>query len=127
MSKTEEFISVLKRHQADFHTVVPFDHNKYTLLVIDFTENNKNDYEDILDDTKLFINFINQQLNTAEAKYGIGGYAEHRTVYSRSRVFDGKQPNEEPRRLHLGINIWGKPHTAVMAPLDGIVHSFAFE
>ncbi|RYZ27368.1 MAG: DUF559 domain-containing protein, partial [Sphingobacteriales bacterium] len=26
----------------------------------------------------------------------------------------------EPRRLHLGIDIWGKPYTKVMAPLDGI-------
>jgi murein DD-endopeptidase MepM/ murein hydrolase activator NlpD len=28
--------------------------------------------------------------------------------------------------LHLGIDIWGKPYTKVMSPLDGIVHSFAF-
>lgn len=32
----------------------------------------------------------------------------------------------EPRRLHLGTDVWGKPHTSVMAPLNGIVHSFAF-
>jgi very-short-patch-repair endonuclease len=31
-----------------------------------------------------------------------------------------------PRRLHLGVDVWGKPYTKVMAPLDGIVHSFAF-
>jgi peptidoglycan LD-endopeptidase LytH len=56
--------------------------------------------------------------------YGIGGYNEHRTVYSRSRVFDAPTPGEEPRRLHLGVDIWGKPYTPVMAPLDGLVHSF---
>jgi peptidoglycan LD-endopeptidase LytH len=33
---------------------------------------------------------------------------------------------EEPRRLHLGIDIWGAAGTKVMAPLDGVVHSFAF-
>jgi murein DD-endopeptidase MepM/ murein hydrolase activator NlpD len=32
----------------------------------------------------------------------------------------------EPRRLHLGIDIWGPAGTKVMAPLQGIVHSFAF-
>jgi murein DD-endopeptidase MepM/ murein hydrolase activator NlpD len=26
----------------------------------------------------------------------------------------------------LGIDIWGKPYTKVMSPLDAIVHSFAF-
>lgn len=30
------------------------------------------------------------------------------------------------RSLHLGIDIWGKPYTKVMAPMNGIVHSFAF-
>jgi murein DD-endopeptidase MepM/ murein hydrolase activator NlpD len=28
--------------------------------------------------------------------------------------------------LHLGIDIWGQAGTKVFAPLDGIVHSFAF-
>jgi murein DD-endopeptidase MepM/ murein hydrolase activator NlpD len=32
----------------------------------------------------------------------------------------------EPRRLHLGVDIWGPAGTKVMAPLDSIVHSFAF-
>jgi murein DD-endopeptidase MepM/ murein hydrolase activator NlpD len=41
-------------------------------------------------------------------------------------VFDAPIPGEEPRRLHLGTDIWGKPYTAVMAPVDGIVHSYAF-
>lgn len=30
------------------------------------------------------------------------------------------------RTIHLGIDIWGAPYTKVMAPLNGIVHSFAF-
>ncbi len=42
-----------------------------------------------------------------------------------AKVFDANK-GEEPRRLHLGIDIWGKPYTKVVAPLDGIVHSFAF-
>nr|MBA2330116.1 peptidoglycan DD-metalloendopeptidase family protein [Flavisolibacter sp.] len=58
------------------------------------------------------------------ARYAIGGYDEHRSLYKRSSVFT--TDDDEDRRLHLGIDIWGKPHTAVMAPLDGIVHSFAF-
>jgi murein DD-endopeptidase MepM/ murein hydrolase activator NlpD len=60
---------------------------------------------------------------SASATYGIGGYDEHRTVYSRSKVFD---TIEEPRRLHLGVDIWGNAGTPVYAPIDGTVHSFAF-
>jgi len=35
-------------------------------------------------------------------------------LYARSNIFD---TGEEPRRLHLGIDIWGPAGTAVMAPL----------
>jgi len=31
-----------------------------------------------------------------------------------------------PRRLHLGVDIWGKPYTPVMSPCDAVIHSFAF-
>jgi peptidoglycan LD-endopeptidase LytH len=105
--------------------VVPFGVATDRLLLLDFTENNRSLRADILDNTVAFSNYINQQLLTVGARYGIGGYAEHRTVYSRSKVFDAKE-GIEPRRLHLGIDIWGKAGTPVSAPLDGIVHSFAF-
>ena len=72
------------------------------------------------------LHYINGKINTANAKYGIGGYGENRTVYSRSKIFDADKTGEEPRRVHLGIDIWGKPYTKVMAPLDAIIHSYAF-
>jgi murein DD-endopeptidase MepM/ murein hydrolase activator NlpD len=65
-------------------------------------------------------------LKKADSKFGIGGYAEHRTVYSRSGVFDADNPEGEPRRLHLGVDIWGVAGEPVYAPLGGMVHSFAF-
>ncbi len=94
-------------------------------MKFDLTAENKELTDSILEDTGLFINWVNEQLQGANARYAIGGYDEHRTVYSKSRVFDGVK-GEEPRRLHLGVDIWGKHGTAVMAPLDGVVHSFAF-
>ena len=41
-------------------------------------------------------------------------------------MFDSVDNDDEPRRLHLGIDIWGKPLSHVRAPLEGIVHSYAF-
>jgi peptidoglycan LD-endopeptidase LytH len=114
----------LKQSRYDFHPVVPFEKSK-KLLLLDFTDMNTELTEKVLKNTHLFTQYINEKLGTSGAKYGIGGYDEHRTIYSRSSVFDAKE-DEEPRRLHLGIDIWGKPYTKVMAPLDGIVHSFAF-
>jgi murein DD-endopeptidase MepM/ murein hydrolase activator NlpD len=121
-----ELIAALNANETQFAQVVPFDPAKNKLLLLDFTGSNKELTDDILNDTRIFSQYINQLLENKNARYGIGGYGEHRTVYSKSKVFDGKVPGDEPRRLHLGIDIWGKHGTAVMAPLDGIVHSFAF-
>ena len=107
-----------------FCPVVPFEADD-RLLLLDFTGKNTELTPELLSDTTLFTAYVNKKLNEAGARYGIGGYNEHRTVYSRSPVFDTGE-DDEPRRLHLGTDIWGKPYTRVMAPLDGIVHSFAF-
>ncbi len=120
----EPIITILSQ-QADVSPVVPFEPGRDHLLPIDFTAANTSLLPEIIGDTQAFTNWINDQLHLHNARYGIGGYAEHRTIYSRSQVFD-TPGEEEPRRLHLGIDIWGPPRTAVMAPLDGIVHSFAF-
>lgn len=113
----------LKLHASEFHSVVPFKKGG-KLLVLDFTKSNQDLGGEILKDTNLFIKYINGKLQAADAKYGIGGYGERRTIYAASEVFDNA--GGEKREVHLGIDIWGKPYTKVMAPLDGIVHSFAF-
>ena len=124
----DEIINSLK--SAGFHKVVPFNAAKDKLLLLDFTENNTDLTDSILSDTKKFSHYIQDKLSAANARYGIGGYAEHRTIYKRSELFNetkkmGSQ-DEESRRFHLGTDIWGKVFTPVMAPLGGKVHSFAF-
>ena len=172
--RSKNLEKLLLAHADEFHVVVPFEKGD-KLLLLDFSENNQELNADIPANTNLFIQYINSKLEAAVAKYGIGGYGEHRTIYSRSEIFGpspttslkiqdgakapsrwegndqsqliptdiqnqqekeslpnpGSQPisggqGAEPRRLHLGIDIWGKPHTKVMAPMDGLVHSFAF-
>ena len=114
--------NILEKHSPDFHPVVPFNAKKDKLLPLDFTAANTTLTADILSDTHVFANYVNRLLETRYT-YGIGGYNEHRTIYARSIVFDTA---EEPRRLHLGIDIWGPANTPIFAPLDGYVHSFAF-
>jgi murein DD-endopeptidase MepM/ murein hydrolase activator NlpD len=113
--------NLLIKHSDIFAPVVPFNSKKDKLLKMDFTAANPELTDEIISDTAVFTSYINNKLKNYT--YGIGGYDERRTVYSRSQVFDDK---EEPRRLHLGIDIWGNAGTAVAAPLGGLVHSFAF-
>jgi peptidoglycan LD-endopeptidase LytH len=119
------FSELLRENQSKFHAVVPFQPEGDKLLLFDFSDANQQLNAAIVNDTRIFIDYVNQKLASANAKYGIGGYNEKRRFYARSQVFDSS-PGEEPRRLHLGIDVWGKPYTAVMSPLDGIIHSFAF-
>jgi len=120
------FISLLKNHQPDFFPVIPFDPLTDKLMSFDFSPANTEITEDVFGNINEFTSFINHKIKEADARYGIGGYNEYRKLYSRSKVFNAAVPEEEPRRLHLGTDIWGKPCTPVMAPLDGLIHSFAF-
>lgn len=120
----EALVNILQRNSPNFSPVILFDPGKEKLLPLDFTKNNTEITREIVNDTEKFTDYINEKLKTANAKFGVGGYNEYRELYSRSRVFD--EAGGEPRRLHLGIDIWGRPYTATMSPLDGIVHSFAF-
>lgn len=124
MVSTAYLKDLLKANKEQFNQVVEFDPVNDKVIKIDFTDNNKELTNDILENEDEFVHYLFQLLNDKGARYAIGGYDEHRSLYKRSSVFT--TDDDEDRRLHLGIDIWGKPHTAVMAPLDGIVHSFAF-
>ena len=122
---------VLGALQGSFHAVVPFDHRKERLVAMDFTQGNALLQHIDVSQTAVFSGYIDRQLQAARAKFGIGGYGELRTLYSMSRLFDensGGLPatTGEPRRFHLGVDIWGAQGTPVYVPLAGVVHGFAF-
>jgi murein DD-endopeptidase MepM/ murein hydrolase activator NlpD len=166
----QPLMEVLSRYSQRVHPVVPFNSATEKLLLFDFTKNNPEIFDEMINDTQKFTNYINHKLRNSGAKFGIGGYDENRELYSRSGVFgprhqspltprigeNSRQPSlnddaaekknfpkseasgwvvpthrdrdvaAEPRRLHLGIDIWGKPYTRVMSPCDAVIHSFAF-
>lgn len=116
-----KFEERLERHTKKIHPIVPLETGEI-LLQVDLTAGNDELNPEIFSDTETFSHWISHLLQSRQAKYGIGGYNEHRTVYARSAVFDS--PGES-RRLHLGIDIWGPAGTPVSAPVEGEVHSFA--
>ncbi len=121
---------ILKKNTQHFHPVVQFNPEKEKIIQFDFTEKNKALQHVKLDETGMFCKYIHDLLGNANAKFGFGGYNELRTLYKRSALFDSNISNdnasEEPRRLHLGIDIWGKEGAEIFAPWNGMVHSFAF-
>ena len=118
--------NILWEHRNNFHQVVPYDPVYEKIIQIDLSVSNESLTEETYCDTNLFSKWINDFLFDNAATYAIGGYNENRKIYSRSKIFDQINIDEEPRRLHLGMDIWGKCNTPVVAPFDGVVHSFAF-
>jgi peptidoglycan LD-endopeptidase LytH len=120
-----QLVQLLEKYQPSFKPVVPFNPGNDKLTALDFTAANTALTADIIEEIDRFCSYINGKLETAGALYGIGGYAEHRTVYQASRLFDAPSPGDEPRRLHLGTDIWGRAGTPVTAPLEGRIYSLA--
>jgi len=113
---------LLKKYQASFAPVVPFDWTKNDFLRLDFTQQNTELEQVELQNSQLFSDYVFGKLRAANASVGVGGYNEHRTIYRRSAHF---QQTEEPRCIHLGVDIWAGAGTPVFSPLSGRVHSFA--
>jgi peptidoglycan LD-endopeptidase LytH len=113
-----QFNELITSHKITCANIVPFHPETDRIKKLNLSNTNTLLTPDVFNNTERFTAFIEEQLHGA--RYGIGGYMENRTVYSRSRVFDG---TTESRTLHLGVDIWGTTGTPVIAPIDGIVHS----
>ncbi|MES2417446.1 MAG: peptidoglycan DD-metalloendopeptidase family protein [Bacteroidota bacterium] len=123
MSAQEKLRDFLNDPQNKIGKIVDFNPATDRLLPFDFTVNNTALNPEIIADTLRFSDWVTAQLTAGNARYGIGGYNEHRTIYSRSSHFDS---NEEPRRLHLGVDIWGPATTPIYNFYPATVHSFQF-
>jgi murein DD-endopeptidase MepM/ murein hydrolase activator NlpD len=121
MDATTRLTKYLKSHQTNIGKVIDLDPLTDRLFKFDFTSANTEINADVIGDTCKFSDYINKTLSDNQCRYGIGGYMEHRTVYARSAHFD---TDGEPRRLHLGVDIWAGVGTPVYSPLEGSVHSF---
>ena len=125
--------NILLKNQPGFRSVVNFNATKEKIAPIDLSKNNTELTEEVYSNTKSFSAWIDTKRITANAKFLIGGYAELRDMYKRSLLFDEEKKygiekpiTEEPRRLHIGTDIWGDVKTPVFVPVGGTVHSFAF-
>lgn len=96
------------------------DYCDYT--AIDLSETNTELTKINTTDALAFEEFIENYLTKNNAQVAYGGYQEIRTIYKRSTVFNNNQSEE--RNIHIGLDLWIKAGTIVLAALDGTIHSF---
>lgn len=103
--------------------LIDFNKNSDQLLRLDLTSENKTLSEEVFSNTDAFCHWVDLQIRESGARFAIGGYAEHRVIYSQNPLF---KTDEEPRIVHLGVDIWAPAGSTIFSPLDAKVHSFNF-
>jgi murein DD-endopeptidase MepM/ murein hydrolase activator NlpD len=122
MDATAQLAAYIKSNPESVGKVVDFDPDKDRLYHFDLTAGNQELDAATISDTDKFSLWIIKNLIDNGCRYGIGGYMEHRTIYAGIPLFDNGK--DEPRSLHLGVDVWADAGTAVYAPLTGKIHSF---
>jgi murein DD-endopeptidase MepM/ murein hydrolase activator NlpD len=111
---------VLLRHQHEYHSVVEFDPAVEKLAPLNLSQSGTDLPSELAADLPSFTAHMEKLRKERNAAYLVGGYNELRAMYGRSELFD---QGGEPRRLHLGTDLWAPAGKAVYAFLGGMVHS----
>lgn len=88
---------------------------------IDISNQNKELQNFDVSSSKDWERYVQDFLLKRGAEVAFGGYLEVRDLYNRSTYFRGEAAQ---RNIHLGVDLWVKANTAVLAALDGRVHSY---
>ena len=99
---------------------ISVEHSNYVAIDLSASTTDKLDLN--LTDAVVFEKFIENHLSKNNAKVAFGGYLETRNLYRRSEVFKNEITDE--RNIHIGVDLWIKAGTTVLAALDGKIHSF---
>lgn len=73
---------------------------------------------------EIFEAYVKNHLRKNSAKTAFGGYNEERNLYKSSLIFNDDE--KEERNIHIGIDLWVKAGTAVLAAVEGTVFGFDF-
>jgi len=104
------------------HTLFKNSVQEIVEVQLDFSATNERLKEVDLDNRQQFEQFIQSEISMLGGNCGIGGYLEERVIYRRSSHYEN---SDNPRCMHLGVDIWMNAGTDVFAFAEGIIHSVA--
>ncbi|HUU36825.1 MAG TPA: aminotransferase class III-fold pyridoxal phosphate-dependent enzyme [Candidatus Desulfaltia sp.] len=122
---TQRIVSWLEKHRKGFGPVVEVDLEKDAAILFDLSVGSPelSDWTDP-DDMEELSALLFRRMACSNARVGVGRYNEARRLYTSDLFKTDGNDAPEWRSVHLGIDLYLDPGSAVLAPLDGIVHSF---
>lgn len=66
-----------------------------------------------------------ETIDQNKKQFGLGRYLEPRICYQGDQFAESTDMEEEPRTIHMGIDLFAHEGTPIYAPWEGKVHSFA--
>ncbi|MGB2645766.1 MAG: aminotransferase class III-fold pyridoxal phosphate-dependent enzyme [Candidatus Acidiferrum sp.] len=76
-------------------------------------------------ETEHLTELVCSDIKRAKAEVGIGRYDEARLLYTSPLFGACDKPTDERRTIHLGMDLFAAPGSAIHAPLKGVVHAVA--
>ncbi|CAN5362618.1 hypothetical protein BH23BAC2_BH23BAC2_03940 [soil metagenome] len=118
-----EFAKLIETCIEGFTPVIDTKYQKSDFVYIDLSGENKDLNKIKIPSATEYKKYIDEHVNSKKGKIAYGGYNERRNLYQQSVIFDNENKSS-PREVHIGLDLWCDAGTAVIAPLDGTVHSF---
>lgn len=115
--------SLLATLALDSSPVIDTCFSKKDYVAIDLSEANPDLNQFDNTSAQAWESYIKKHLTKQSKAVAYGGYLEQRNIYERSTYFN-TEAKEKQRNIHLGIDLWVGAGTAVLAVLDGEIHSF---
>ncbi len=121
MFTTDLVLHEISNKKSSYYPILGKDVNSLDFYEMDFSKNNTALFTQDLSSSKKISDYLFGKIKESGKKYGIGGYGEERPLYQRSAHFNNE---DEPRTIHLGVDIWAKAETEIFCPYFGKVYSF---
>ena len=117
----EKFNVFLKNISKKPIPVIDTFFDKY--IAIKISNSNKDLSSFDISSSKEWEEYIRCYLDKNSYEVAFGGYLEKRNIYDRSDYFKSLAVHKK-RNIHLGIDLWCRENTKVLAVLTGEIHSF---
>lgn len=98
----------------DYKNYIPLDLSNFNIKLSKLDIYNANDFE----------KSIENYLTANKGRVAFGGYNEERNLDKMSTFFNDTGTKE--KNIHIGLDLWIKAGTPVLAAVDGIIHSFNY-